>query len=101
MYGTDPHRSPDCGRIVNEPHAERIAAMLQGANVAIGGDFDVADRYVAPTVLVDVQLDDKVMADEIFGPVHANRRRRQPRRSDRHRQRPRQAIGPVCVHQPT
>jgi len=71
MYGTDPHRSPDYGRIVNERHAERIAAMLQSANVAIGGDFDVADRYVAPTVLVDVQLDDKVMADEIFDPVHA------------------------------
>jgi acyl-CoA reductase-like NAD-dependent aldehyde dehydrogenase len=30
---------------------------------------DVSEKYIAPTVLCDVQLSDPVMQDEIFGPI--------------------------------
>lgn len=69
MYGDDPQASPDFARIIHEGHVKRLAAMLQGAQVAAGGVVDVADRYVAPTVLTGVKPDDAVMQEEIFGPI--------------------------------
>lgn len=47
----------------------RLSAMIKGANVAIGGDTDSQEKYIAPTILVDVTPDDPVMQDEIFGPI--------------------------------
>lgn len=43
--------------------------MIKGANVAIGGDMDASEKYIAPTVLIDVKAGDPVMQDEIFGPI--------------------------------
>ncbi|HYF57465.1 MAG TPA: aldehyde dehydrogenase family protein [Burkholderiaceae bacterium] len=69
MYGDDPRRSPDYGRIVAERHVRRIAGYLEAGRVAFGGEVDVAARYVAPTVLRDVPPDAPVLEHEIFGPV--------------------------------
>lgn len=69
LYGQDPRESPDFGRIVNERHLDRLLALLPSAGAVIGGDSDRADRYLAPTVLTGVDVDDAVMRDEIFGPV--------------------------------
>ncbi|MBE7188308.1 aldehyde dehydrogenase family protein [Jatrophihabitans endophyticus] len=68
-YGADPRTSPDYGRIVNERHATRLAGLLSSGTAVTGGIADVDARYVAPTVLVDVDLDAPVMRDEIFGPI--------------------------------
>jgi acyl-CoA reductase-like NAD-dependent aldehyde dehydrogenase len=44
--------------------------LLPGSGrVVTGGVGDERDRYVAPTVLVDVAPDSPVMSDEIFGPI--------------------------------
>jgi len=69
FYGTDPATSPDFGRIVNERHTRRIAALLGSGRAVCGGTADVEQRYVAPTVLVDVDPASPVMQEEIFGPV--------------------------------
>lgn len=69
MFGEDPRHSPDFGRVVNERHLERLTSLLPGANVAIGGQSDPSDRYLAPTVLTGVSMSDPVMASEIFGPI--------------------------------
>lgn len=37
--------------------------------ILVGGDVDVANRYVAPTVIADCRLDSAVMQEEIFGPL--------------------------------
>ncbi|MGW6117944.1 aldehyde dehydrogenase family protein [Nocardia sp. NPDC055165] len=68
-YGTDPQSSPDYGRIINERHTKRLAELLNSGRTVIGGTADIADRYIAPTVLVDVPVDAPVMQDEIFGPI--------------------------------
>lgn len=71
-YGDDPSQSPHLGRIVNERHAERLAGLIDGGgydSVSFGGQFSVADRYVAPTVLRGVRMDAPVMQEEIFGPL--------------------------------
>lgn len=71
FYGPDPQASPDYGRIVNDAHWRRLTALLGagGARLATGGQADRATRYLAPTVLVDVDPASDVMAEEIFGPI--------------------------------
>lgn len=69
FFGADPKGSPDFARIVSQKHAERLAGYLAGGRVAVGGEVDLAARYVAPTILTDVQVDAPVMREEIFGPV--------------------------------
>ena len=69
MFGDDPAQSESYGRIVNERHFERIAGLIDSDKVAIGGQTDAADHYIAPTVLSNVSADSPVMQEEIFGPV--------------------------------
>jgi aldehyde dehydrogenase (NAD+) len=61
-------------RIVDARNYARVKgyiddALARGARIATGGECDQADLTIAPTVLVDVPLDAKVMQDEIFGPI--------------------------------
>jgi aldehyde dehydrogenase (NAD+) len=71
FYGSDPHDSGAFGRVVNDAHMGRLLKMLQStrARVVIGGNSAASDRYLAPTVLADLNWDDAVMEEEIFGPV--------------------------------
>ncbi|KAM5247400.1 aldehyde dehydrogenase family 3 member B2-like [Ctenodactylus gundi] len=69
FYGDDPKSSPSFGRIINEKHFKRLQGLLQCGRVAIGGQSDEDDRYIAPTVLVDVRETEPVMQEEIFGPI--------------------------------
>jgi acyl-CoA reductase-like NAD-dependent aldehyde dehydrogenase len=69
FYGADPQRSPDYGRIVNRRHWARLAGYLGSGRVAIGGQYDPEDLYIAPTLLTDVPIDAPVMQEEVFGPI--------------------------------
>ena len=69
FYGDDPQVSDSYGRIVSDRHLERLRSLMSGGTVLFGGESDAADRYLAPTVLVDVDVDSKLMAEEIFGPL--------------------------------
>ena len=68
-YGDDPKSNMDLSLIAQQDDVTRLAKLLEGANVVIGGDTDVEARYVAPTVLYPVAPDDTVMQAEIFGPI--------------------------------
>ncbi|MCB1002994.1 MAG: aldehyde dehydrogenase family protein, partial [Acidimicrobiales bacterium] len=69
FYGEDPKGSPDYARIVNEAHFHRLEKLLDSGTVAVGGVADADERYLAPTILTDVERDAPAMAEEIFGPV--------------------------------
>ncbi|XP_036379653.1 aldehyde dehydrogenase, dimeric NADP-preferring-like [Megalops cyprinoides] len=69
FYGDDPKTSPDYGRIINKRHFSRVIGLLEGTAVALGGESDESQCYIAPTVLRDVKPDAKVMQEEIFGPL--------------------------------
>src|SRR5438477_1642625 len=69
FYGDDPQKSPDYGRIVNTRHFDRLVGLLASGTVYQGGRHDRADRFIAPTVLVNVSPDAPVMQEEIFGPI--------------------------------
>ncbi|XP_017782086.1 PREDICTED: aldehyde dehydrogenase, dimeric NADP-preferring-like [Nicrophorus vespilloides] len=68
-YGNSIKDSPDLCRIVNENHFKRVTKLLKNANIAIGGEFDSNEKFISPTVVVDVKPDDALMQEEIFGPI--------------------------------
>ncbi len=69
LYGADIRGNPAYGRIINQRHAERLLAMIDPARCVVGGEHDIAARYIAPTVMYPVEPEDAVMQDEIFGPI--------------------------------
>lgn len=69
FYGKDPAQCPDFGRIVNERHFDRLQALMSGGRVVVGGQSDRTSKYLAPTVLTDVNLAHPLMQEEIFGPI--------------------------------
>ena len=70
FWGDDPKTHPDYGRVVNVRHHRRLMGLLPGSGVVAGGGVgDEHERYIAPTVLIDVPPDAKVMGEEIFGPI--------------------------------
>ena len=68
-YGPDPQSSPDFGRIVNTRHHRRIVELIDPDKLVVGGAYNEEDRFIAPTVMTNVTLEDPVMSQEIFGPV--------------------------------
>lgn len=56
-------------QIINERNLNRIVGMIDTAKVYYGGKHDAGTRYLQPTIMADVSWDDKIMQDEIFGPV--------------------------------
>lgn len=68
LFGNDPSKSPDYARIINERHFDRLASLIKG-NIFEGGNYDRASRYIAPTIIQDVDFEHALMTDEIFGPI--------------------------------
>ena len=56
-------------RMVNDRAFERVSGYIKESKVLCGGDIDVAERYIEPTLLDNPPLDSAVMTEEIFGPV--------------------------------
>lgn len=69
MYGADPQQSPDFARMISEHDAQRVVSYIVPEKVVIGGRYDVAARYVEPTVLFPSDWTDPAMQQEVFGPV--------------------------------
>ena len=69
FYGDDPKVSPDFGRVINRGNFDRLMRLLGSGKVAIGGQTDANELYIAPTVLVDPSPDSPIMQEEVFGPI--------------------------------
>ena len=69
FYGDDPQKSPDYPRIVNDRHFVRLSKLLQKGTIIAGGQSDRQNLYIAPTILEEVNWDDPIMQNEIFGPI--------------------------------
>ncbi len=70
FYEGNPKSPGKLGRIVDDTRMQAQIEILKShsGEVICGGDFDAADRYVAPTVL-RLSKDDAVLAGETFGPI--------------------------------
>ncbi|WP_138498032.1 aldehyde dehydrogenase [Nostoc sp. PA-18-2419] len=69
FYGDHPANSPDYARIISQKHFDRLVKFLENGEVIIGGETKSSERYIAPTIINNVSLEDFIMQEEIFGPI--------------------------------
>jgi len=69
MFGEDPKASKCYGRVVNQRHSQRIASYLNTGEIVCGGEVDLENNYIAPTIVINPELDSPLMTEEIFGAV--------------------------------
>lgn len=69
FYGENPQTSDSYGRIVSDRHFARLQSMMSGGTVVVGGETDATTRFIAPTVLDNVDASSQLMNEEIFGPL--------------------------------
>lgn len=56
-------------RIINKKNFERLVKLINPQKVYFGGNFNEENLYLEPTILNNVNWEDDVMQDEIFGPI--------------------------------
>lgn len=56
-------------KIINQKHFERILNLINPEKIYYGGKSDSEKLYIQPCVLDNVEFEDEVMCQEIFGPV--------------------------------
>ena len=69
LYGPNPKNNPDYSRIIDAHETQRLASLIDSSKVIAGGRSDPEAHYLDPTILYPITWDDKIMADEIFGPI--------------------------------
>jgi len=71
FYGDEPQKSSSFARIINETQVNRLKALIDSCKnkVAFGGQVDIKDKYVAPTVVCDPDESSDIMKQEMFGPI--------------------------------
>ncbi len=61
--------APHFTRIINKRNFDRLTNMIDASKVICGGNTNENTLYIEPTVMTDVSWNDKVMQEEIFGPL--------------------------------
>jgi aldehyde dehydrogenase (NAD+) len=56
-------------QIIDEKNTARIIDLIDQTKVYYGGEHNIKERYIAPTLLSGIGFSDKIMEEEIFGPV--------------------------------
>lgn len=69
FYGDNIKESPDYSRIINLKHFNRLVSYLNNEQIYHGGDNDDKSLYIAPTILSNINWEDRIMEEEIFGPL--------------------------------
>jgi aldehyde dehydrogenase (NAD+) len=69
LYGDDPKSNSDYSRIINSSTVKRLGSLIDPSKVVSGGKFDESACFLDPTILYPVFWSDRIMEDEIFGPI--------------------------------
>jgi len=76
FYGSEPEKSAHVGRIVSTNHTKRLASLIDECRkhittgaIVLGGKYDIDEKYIEPTLVVNPPLGSKIMTEEIFGPI--------------------------------
>ncbi len=56
-------------QIINDRNYQRLKSLISEDKIFYTGEFDEASRYFPPVIMSDVTFSDKIMEDEIFGPI--------------------------------
>ena len=56
-------------QIINEKNFNRLIQLIDKENIYYGGKYNSEKRFIEPTILHNINFSDKIMEDEIFGPL--------------------------------
>ena len=69
MYGEEPLKNADYGKMINRKHFDRVLGLMNQEKLILGGESNAASLQIAPAVMDQVTEEDAVMQEEIFGPL--------------------------------
>lgn len=69
MFGENPQESSFYPRIINDKAMKRLVGLMEKGRILHGGKVDLADKFIEPTLIDNLKLDDPIMQEEIFGPI--------------------------------
>lgn len=69
QYGKNPLENPNYGNIITPRHYQRLLSLIDESKIVFGGKKDDERLKVEPTIMDNVTENDRIMQDEIFGPV--------------------------------
>nr|WP_300003520.1 aldehyde dehydrogenase family protein [Tissierella sp.] len=69
FYGNDEARFENLGKIIDEGSFDRVVELLNYGNIVEGGNYNREKLFIEPTIIRDVNMEDKIMKEEIFGPL--------------------------------
>lgn len=69
QYSNTPLQSPIYGKIIHEGQYNRVLGLLDTSKVIYGGSSNKETLQIEPTIMDHVTWNDKVMQEEIFGPI--------------------------------
>ena len=74
FYSEAPETSNAFARIVTSKHYKRLLEYLENAKshnakIVVGGDHDENTKFIAPTIVTDLNTDATLLNEEIFGPI--------------------------------
>lgn len=56
-------------QMINERNFDRVVGMIDPEKVYYGGESNREERVILPTVMHNVTVDDRIMQEEVFGPI--------------------------------
>ena len=56
-------------QIINERHFQRLTNLIPTDRIYSGGEYNIEERVIHPTILHNISFEDDIMKDEIFGPI--------------------------------
>ena len=69
QYGENPIDNINYPKIINEKHFDRIVKLISRNKVVHGGEANRDKLKIEPTILDNINMSDKAMKEEIFGPI--------------------------------
>ncbi len=56
-------------QIINKRNTKWLIDLLDKDKINYGGDYNLENRYLAPTLMTEISFDNEIMQEEIFGPI--------------------------------
>ncbi|EMJ5759162.1 aldehyde dehydrogenase [Clostridioides difficile] len=68
-FGDNPCNNEQFPKIINQRHFNRILSLIDKDKIVYGGNYNKETLKIEPTIVDNVNWDDNIMKEEIFGPI--------------------------------
>lgn len=69
QFTEDHKESTDFCRIISDREVDRLSGYINEGTIYYGGDIDKINKYISPTILINIREGSKILEEEIFGPI--------------------------------